>query len=65
LRYSTFLGPSDSEECRGLALDGLTAYVGGFTAGTNFPTTASTFDSTLNGTNDGFVAGFGLPATWP
>lgn len=55
--YSTYVGGSGNEEGVGIAVDALGgAYATGFTASTNFPTSAAAFDTTFNGgTNDAFV----------
>lgn len=65
LRYSTFHGSSDNDKCFAVAADGLTAYVGGSTYSTAFPTTPSAFDVSLGGNKDGFASSFGLPASYP
>ncbi len=66
LRYSTFLGSSNgSDECYAVAIDGSTAYVGGWTVGgTDYPL-ASPFDVTANGSSEGVISSFGLPMTSP
>jgi hypothetical protein len=57
LIYSTYLGGSNVDLGAGIALDAsFNAYVAGYTASTNFPTTAGAFDTTLDGSFDGFVA---------
>jgi hypothetical protein len=58
LVYSTYLGGSDNDEARGVALDALpipNAYVTGRTISTNFPTTAGAFQTSLAGNYDAFV----------
>jgi Bacterial Ig-like domain (group 1)/Beta-propeller repeat len=56
LVYSTFLGGSDQDFGRDIALDASdNAYVAGFTQSLNFPTTVGAFDTTPNGTVDAFV----------
>jgi hypothetical protein len=56
LVYSTFLGGSDNEFGRGIALDTSgTAYVTGRTRSFNFPTTVDAVDTTYNGEGDVFV----------
>ncbi len=56
--FSTYLGGSDDDEGRGIAVDGFgVAYVTGETRSTNFPTTRWAYDSTsCSGTWDVFVA---------
>ncbi len=51
LVYSTYLGGSGGDDpARGIALDGAgNAYVTGYTASADFPTTAGAFDTTFNG----------------
>ncbi len=50
LIYSTYLGGSSTEVADGLAIDGAgAAYVAGYTASSNFPTTPGAFDTTWNG----------------
>ena len=57
LVYSTYLGGSDSDIGFGIALDGGgSAYVGGYTDSTDFPTTAGAAQTTLAGAQDAFVA---------
>jgi hypothetical protein len=58
LVYSTFLGGSNDDGGRGIAVDSSgSAYVTGITGSPNFPTTVGAFDTTLNalGTFDAFV----------
>ena len=59
LVYSTFLGGTESDEGRGIAVDAaLRAYVTGVTdsgAVTPFPTSVGAFDTTGNGGTDAFV----------
>lgn len=59
--YSTFLGGSlDDFGFGNIAVDGAgTAYVGGFTTSTNFPTQAPIQANFRGGRNDGFVARLG------
>jgi len=58
LVYSTYLGGSDFDVARGIAIDAAgNAYVSGFTASTNFPTTLGAFQTTYGGgALDAFVA---------
>jgi hypothetical protein len=56
LSYSTYLGGTSGEEGFGIAVDSAgNAYVTGFTASTDFPTTTGAFQSTLGG-SDTFVS---------
>jgi hypothetical protein len=56
LSYSTFLGGSDFDQGSGIAVDAEgAAYVSGPTASSNYPVTASAFDTTHNGSMDTFV----------
>jgi hypothetical protein len=55
LMYSTFVGGSRNDFTRALTIDEYgTAYVGGFTASSDFPL-VDPFDSTLNGSEDCFL----------
>ena len=67
LVYSTYLGGSERDQGRGIAVDSAgSAYVTGLTQSTNFPATAGAFATTFNGTSDAFVAKIGdiaAPAT--
>ena len=56
LVYSTYVGGSNDDESRGIAIgsDG-TAYITGRTFSQNFPATSGSFDTTLSGGGDGFV----------
>ncbi len=57
LQYATFLGGDSSDHVEDIALDNSGAiYITGFTVSTNFPTTAGSFDTTLDGPDDAFVA---------
>ena len=63
LVYSSYLGGTNSDEVQGIAADANGfAYVTGYTASTNFPTTADAFRKALNGSikhqlvYDAFVA---------
>jgi Beta-propeller repeat len=57
LGYSTFLGGTTSDTGNDVDVDGQgRAYVTGFTASANFPTTPNAHDSSHNGGNDAFVA---------
>ncbi len=56
LVYSTFLGGSDADRGRGIAVDSSgNTYVSGFTSSVDFPT-ANPFQPTLGGGRDAFVA---------
>ncbi|MEP7287232.1 MAG: SBBP repeat-containing protein [Chloroflexota bacterium] len=56
LGYSTFLGGSNPDWGTGIALDSnRNAYVAGYTASINFPTTVGAFQTTFGGTTDAFV----------
>jgi len=57
LLYSTFLGGSDHDWARAVAVDGAgSVYVLGQTSSSDFPTTLGSFDRTRNGVEDLFVA---------
>jgi hypothetical protein len=57
LVYSTYLGGNDLDVSSGIAVDSSgNAYVTGFTASTNFPTTAGALQSAKGAGGDGFVA---------
>ena len=58
--YGTFLGGSQSDQGRAIAVDGAgSAYVAGTTSSSNFPTTPGAFDTGYNGNeSDAFVAKF-------
>ena len=56
LGYSTYLGGSDDDYGSGIAVDGAgSAYLTGYTASADFPTTADAFDTTFDGASDAFV----------
>ena len=56
LVYSTFLGGTDIDDARGIAVDGSgNAYVTGETTSPDFPTTAGAFARTSHGAYDVFV----------
>ena len=56
LAYSTFLGGTDQDNGRGIAVDASgSAYVTGFTDSEDYPTTTGAFDTTLNNPSDAFV----------
>jgi hypothetical protein len=57
LTYSTFLGGTDSDDGRGIAIDSAgSAFLTGATNSPGFPTTAGAFDTRHNGADDAFVA---------
>ena len=58
LAYATFLGGSDYDWGRAIAVDGMgSAYVTGYTVSSGFPTTPGAFDRSYNGGfDDAFVA---------
>ena len=58
LDYSTFLGGDRQDHGRGIAFDGSSIYVAGWTQSDNFPTTAGAFDQSRGGSNDAFLAKF-------
>ncbi|MYL22077.1 hypothetical protein GLW04_19635, partial [Halobacillus litoralis] len=56
LVYSTYLGGTGFDRGSGIAVDEMgNAYVTGVTRSVGFPTTPGAFDTTYNGSNDGFV----------
>ncbi|TYP73299.1 SBBP repeat-containing protein [Paenibacillus methanolicus] len=56
LSYSTYLGGSENDVGFGIAVDASgSAYVAGFTASTDFPTTPGAFDTTFNASFEAFV----------
>jgi len=56
LLYSTYLGGKKNDSGREIVLNGSDAYVAGWTASSDFPTTASAYDTSYNGgIEDGFV----------
>jgi M6 family metalloprotease-like protein len=56
LSYSTFLGATDHEVGRAIAVDGSGyAYVTGWTMSSTFPTTGGAYDQTLGSYEDAFV----------
>jgi hypothetical protein len=57
LIYSTFLGGTGNDQSYGIAVDASSnAYVIGYTASSNFPTTPGAYDTSFNGVYDIFVA---------
>ena len=57
LLYSTYLGGGDSEDVRGLAVDGEgNVYMVGTTSSPDLPTTPGAYDGSHNGNMDAFVA---------
>jgi hypothetical protein len=64
LHYATYLGGSSEDRGYALAVDNDGhAYVGGLTRSSDFPTTPGSFDTTLSGSADGFVAKVNPDAT--
>jgi len=60
LTYSTFLGGSQGDTGRGIALDAANnVYVTGFTTSSEFPTTANAFQTDYAGGYDAFVSKLG------
>lgn len=56
LVYATFLGGASSDEGRDIAVDpDGRAYITGWTASTNYPTTSGAYDTSLNGGTDAFI----------
>ncbi|NLH98964.1 MAG: hypothetical protein GX446_05660 [Chthonomonadales bacterium] len=56
LEFSTYLGGTDDDGSKGVAVDASGAvYVTGHTYGADFPTTAGAFDTSANGDLDAFV----------
>ncbi len=64
LEWSTFLGGPDLDEGHGIASTVGSIYVSGLTKSPSFPTSnpggGAYFDSTLNGSQDGFISRFSL-----
>ncbi|MFB3894914.1 MAG: SBBP repeat-containing protein [bacterium] len=56
LLYSTYLGGSNDDECSGIAIDSSNnLYITGVTNYSDFPTTSTSFDTSLNGYSDAFI----------
>ena len=55
LVYSTYIGGTGSDTAAGLAVSAGEAYLTGTTTSTNFPTTASAFQTSNRGNGDAFV----------
>jgi hypothetical protein len=63
--YSTYLGGTSSEIGIDIAVDTLgNAYVTGWTASSDFPTTAGAFDTTRSASNDVFITKVDASGTW-
>ncbi len=58
LDYSTYLGGAGPEQGLGIAVSHPDTYLTGFTGSDDFPTTATAFDTQLDGTSDAFLAKF-------
>jgi M6 family metalloprotease-like protein len=64
LHYSTFLGGTDHDVGRAIAVDGSGyAYVAGWTQSSGYPTTIGAYDGTLTGIEDAFVTKVGAAGT--
>lgn len=59
LNYSTFLGGTDDESGRGIAVAGGFAYIAGYTGSSAFPT-VNAYDSVIGGPRDCFVTKFAI-----
>ena len=59
LVYSTYIGGNGPDTARAIAVSDGAAYVAGDTASADFPTSSATFDGTLTGDRDAFVAKLG------
>jgi len=56
LDYSTYIGKSQANVSRGIALDSSNdAYITGYTNGNNFPTTINAYQTTFGGNADAFM----------
>ena len=66
LFYGTYLGGSDMDQARGVAVDGLgDVVITGSTSSGDFPTTPQAFDTIYNGGGDIFVTKLGLGVIAP
>ncbi len=55
--YSTFLGGSEEDQARGIALNSAgEAFITGFTSSTSFPTSSNAYRATNSGSTDAFVS---------
>jgi PKD repeat protein len=61
LIYSTYLGGNSNDAGNGIAVDSAgNAYITGYTESNNFPVTQGAFQTTYNGSPDGFVSKLSL-----
>ncbi|HEX9709353.1 MAG TPA: SBBP repeat-containing protein [Candidatus Thermoplasmatota archaeon] len=56
LTYSTYLGGSSSDYANAVAISGQVAFVTGYTLSSNYPTTGSSFSSSIGGVYDAFLS---------
>ncbi|MFC1452195.1 hypothetical protein ACFLSJ_02475 [Verrucomicrobiota bacterium] len=65
LLSSTYLGGTGFESARDMLTHGGNVYVAGYTASTDYPVTAGSFDPTSNGMSDGFITKLDANLTGP